>query len=108
VILEAYPELHIVAEASDGSQAIQRAAELHPDLVLLDIGMPVLSGLEAASEIQRLSPQSKIVFLTQEIDADIRRASFAAGAEGYVLKTNAMSELLPTIRAALRNGHAPT
>ena len=100
-ILERQPALQIVAEACDGFQAIARAAELKPDLVLLDIGMPVLNGLEAAGQIQTSSPQSKIVFLTQESDAGIRRTALDAGARGYVLKSNAVSELLPTIGAIL-------
>jgi len=98
------PGFEIVGEACDGFQAIQRAAELHPDLVLLDIGMPVLSGLEAAAHIQQISPQSKIVFLTQESDADVRIAALARGANGYVLKVNSATELLPAIDAAL-NAH---
>ena len=95
----------VVAEACDGVQAIQMTAELSPDLVLLDIGMPVLSGLEAAKQIQQISPKSKIVFLTQERDADVRSAALDTGAHGYVLKANAGSELLPTLTAVLRNGH---
>src|SRR5215467_3994655 len=94
----------VVAEACDGLQAIQRAAELSPDLVLLDIGMPVLSGLEAAKQIQQISPQSKIVFLTQESASDVRSAALDTG-HGYVLKANAGSELLPTLTGLLRNGH---
>jgi len=104
-MLEMQPEFQIVGEACDGLQAIQKTAELNPDLILLDIGMPVLNGLEAAKQIQRISPRSKIVFLTQEPDADLRRAALNAGGEGYVLKGNAASELLDTIAAALGNGH---
>jgi DNA-binding NarL/FixJ family response regulator len=107
-ILEKQPNWQIVAEACDGLQAIQAAATVHPDLVLLDIGMPVLNGLEAAEQIQRNSPRSKIVFLTQENDADIRHSALASGAQGYVLKTNVVSELLPTIAAVLRDGHRGT
>jgi len=99
------PEFQIVGEACDGSQAIQQVGELKPDLVLLDVGMPVLSGLQAAPQIQRISPHSKIIFLTQESDVDIRSAAIDAGALGYVLKSNAGSELLPTITAVLGNGH---
>src|SRR5262252_7245192 len=74
-IFEKQLEMHVVAEACDGLQGVQRAAELHPDLVLLDIGMPVLNGLDAARQIHRTSPHSRIVFLTQENDPDIRRAA---------------------------------
>ena len=106
-ILEEQSEWQIVGEACDGFQAVQKATELHPDLVLLDIGMPVLNGLDAAAQIRRISTRSKIMFLTQEDDSDVRSAALAAGAHGYVLKINAESELLTTIAAVLRNGHRP-
>ena len=96
--------MQIVAEAHDGFQAVRRAAELNPDLVLLDIGMPVMNGLDAADQIQRISPQSKIVFLTQENDVDVQSAALAADAHGYVLKLNAQSKLLSTIAAVLGDG----
>jgi len=104
-ILKKQPELQIVAEACDGSQAVRIAAELQPDMVLLDIGMPVLNGIDAAEQIRRDSPQSKIVFLTQENDIDVRRAALATGAEGYVVKMNAERELLRTIATVLGDGH---
>ena len=104
-ILEKQPELQIVAEAPDGLEAVHRALLLHPDLVLLDIEMPVMNGLDAADTIRQVSRQSKIVFLTQENDADIRDMALAAGAHGYVLKMNAKQELLSAIAAALRNRH---
>jgi len=69
--------LQIVAEACDGFQAVHKA-ELFPDLVLLDIGMPVLNGLDAADQVRRISPRSKIVFLTLNNDGDIRRAALDA------------------------------
>ena len=104
-ILETRPELQIVGEAGDGLQGIQRAVELNPDLVLIDIGMPILNGIEAAKQILRTAPRSKIVFLTQERDCDIRGAALDVGAVGYVLKANAATELIPSIVAVLRNGH---
>lgn len=99
--------MQIVAEACDGIQAVHSAAQLHPDLILLDIGLPVMNGLDAADKIRQVSPRSKIVFLTQENDADIRDTALAAGAHGYVVKSNAERELLGTIAAVLRNGHHP-
>lgn len=104
-ILKEQPELQIVAEACNGVAAVHKATQLKPDLVLLDIGLPVMDGLEAADKIRGVSPRSRIVFLTQENDSDIRDAAFAAGAHGYVLKVNAVSKLLSTIAAVLRNGH---
>ena len=106
-MLEKQPELQILAEACDGFEAVRKAAELEPDLVLLDIGMPVLHGLDAADQIRRVSPRSRIVFLTQENDVDIRSAALAAGAHGYLLKIDAENKLLTTIAAVLRNGHRP-
>jgi DNA-binding NarL/FixJ family response regulator len=106
-ILKAQPGLQLVAEACDGLDAVYKATKLHPDLVLLDIGMPVMNGLDAADTIRQVSPRSRIVFLTQEDDADIRDAALEAGAHGYVLKMNAASQLLSTIAAVLRNGHHP-
>jgi len=107
-LLRVRPEWEIVGEARDGLEAVHRVMQLSPDLVLLDIGMPVLNGLEAAARIRRASSRTKIVFVTQDNDADLWRAALAAGAEGYVLKANAASELLPTITAALLNRSRPT
>lgn len=82
--------------------------ELLPDIVVLDIGMPGLNGIEAAKRIREDSPTSKIIFATQNHDEEIRIEALATGAEGYLLKANAGSELLPSVEAALKNGHCPT
>ena len=100
------PEWRVICEACDGLQAAEKAAELRPDIVLLDIGMPVLNGIEAAKRIRQTSPTSKIIFVTQDNDEDVRMAALASGAEEYVVKANAATELLPAIDAALANGHA--
>jgi DNA-binding NarL/FixJ family response regulator len=92
----------VISEASDGSEAVQKAEDLKPDLILLDIGLPKLNGIEAARRIQQLSPGSKIIFLSQNNDLDIVRAALSTGARGYVLKTDAGSELLPATDAVLR------
>lgn len=99
--LKANSGFEVIAEAGNGCEAIEKAAQLSPDVVLLDIGMPLLNGLEAAPRIRRASPDSKIVFLTQEQDNDIRTAALATGAEGYLLKSNAAGELASAIHAAL-------
>ena len=99
--LEANSGFEVVAEAANGWEAIAKAAQLHPDVVLLDIGMPLLNGLEAAPRIRRVSPGSKIIFLTQQQDHDIRTAALATGAEGYLLKSNIAGELASAIHAAL-------
>jgi len=85
-ILEKMPELQVTCQASDGLEAVQRAEELQPDLILLDIGLPTLNGIEAARQIRRLSPESKIIFLTQESSTDVVQEGLNLGARGYVLK----------------------
>jgi DNA-binding NarL/FixJ family response regulator len=97
-----------VRQATDSNQFI-KAAELRPEIVLLDIGMPTLSGIEAAKHIRRASPHSKIIFVTQVTDADIRAEALVTGAEAYVLKESASSTLLTTIETALGYSHySPT
>jgi DNA-binding NarL/FixJ family response regulator len=100
-LFQARPEWQIIAEAADGFEAIQKA-EFKPDLIVLDIGLPKLNGIEAARQIRQLSPSSTIVFLSQNNDHDIVQAGLSAGALGYVLKTDAQSELLPAVDAVLR------
>jgi DNA-binding NarL/FixJ family response regulator len=75
-------------------------SQLKPDIVLLDVGMPLLNGIDAAIQIRKDSPSAKVVFVTQDDDADIKNAALATGAEGYLLKANAVRELLPAVEAA--------
>jgi DNA-binding NarL/FixJ family response regulator len=89
-------------EGSDGLEAVQKAEELRPDLILLDIGLPTLNGIEAARRIRKLSPESKILFVSQESSADMVQEAFRSGALGYVAKTDAGSELLTAVNAVLR------
>ncbi len=103
-ILQTCRSWMVVAEACNGLEALQKATELHPDVVVLDVGMPVLNGIEAARKIRQVSPASKIIFLTQDYDCEVRNIALATGAEGYVLKTRAACDLQPAVRAALRNG----
>ena len=98
--LERRTELQIVGEASDGLEAVQKAEELCPDLILLDLGLPTLNGLEAARRIRKISPQSKILFISQESSVDVVQAALAVG-KGYVVKSDAGSELLPAVNAVL-------
>jgi DNA-binding NarL/FixJ family response regulator len=98
-ILESVPSFRIVGEASDGLEAINKAATLLPDVVVLDIGMPRLNGIEAATKIRQACPNSSIIFLTQESDSDVRKAALATGAVAYVLKSNAGNELRTAIEA---------
>lgn len=100
-ILASMEGVRVVAEAGDALEAIEKASVLLPDVVLLDIGLPLLNGIEAVPRIRRASPASKIVFLSQEQDSDIRTAALATGADGYVLKSNAVTDLAPAIATAL-------
>ena len=101
-LLQARPTWQIIAEASDGPEAVQKAEELKPDLIVLDVGLPNLSGIEAARLIRQRSPNSKIIFLSQNSDLDAVRAALGTGALGYVRKTDAGRELLPAMDAVLR------
>ncbi len=101
-LLQARPEWQVIAEASDGLEAVEKAQGLKPDLILLDIGLPKLNGIEAARRIQQLSPSSKIIFLSQNNDLDIVRAALSTGARGYVRKTDVKKELFPAMDAILR------
>ena len=99
-LLQQRPEWRIV-EACDGLEAVHKAAELRPDIVLLDIAMPILNGIQAAQKIREASPNSRIIFVTMDGDADVKAAALATGARAYLSKARAASELLPTIAAAL-------
>jgi DNA-binding NarL/FixJ family response regulator len=92
-------ELQIIAEVSDGLEAVGKAEELQPDLILLDIGLPSLNGIEAARRIRKLSPESKIIFVTQQSSADVVEEALSSGAMGYVVKAQAGSDLLAAVEA---------
>jgi DNA-binding NarL/FixJ family response regulator len=87
------PELQIVGEASDGPEAIQKAVELRPDLILLGIGLPSLNGIEVARQLRTLVPESKIIFLTLESSAAVVEEALSLGARGYVAKFKAQVDL---------------
>ena len=91
----------MLAKRGMGKKAVQKAVELKPDLILLDIGLPTLNGFEAARQIRTLVPESKIIFLTQESSADLMQEAFRLGASGYVVKAGAESELLTLVEAVL-------
>lgn len=99
--LEASPDYQIVGQASDGLAAVQIAQTLRPDLILLDIGLPNLNGLEAAKRISLLSPASKILFVSAIRDSNVVESALSEGA-GYVLKSDGRSELLAGIEAVLQ------
>jgi DNA-binding NarL/FixJ family response regulator len=92
-------DLQIVGEVADGLEMVRKAQELQPDLILLDIGLPVLNGIEAARQIRRLAPESKILFLGQGSSADVVQEALSFGALGYVVKAQAGSDLLAAVDA---------
>jgi CheY-like chemotaxis protein len=98
------PQLQVVWQASDGLEAVQRAEELQPELILLDISLPKLNGLEVARRIRRLSPSSKIVFVSQESSTHVIEEALRIGAKGYIVKADVSRELLPGVAVILR-GH---
>jgi len=98
-MLEEIPGLEIVGHAADGLEAVQKAAELQPDLILLDIGLPKLNGIQAAGHILKSFPYSKVVFLTQETSPEVVEEAFRLGAFGYVAKVHAGTHLLKVVEA---------
>lgn len=89
-------------EASDGLEAVQKAEELQPDLILLDTGLPKLNGIEVARRIRKVSLRSNILFVSQESSAEVVQEALGLGARGYLVKSDAGSELLQAIDAVLR------
>jgi|HubBroStandDraft_2_1064218.scaffolds.fasta_scaffold176410_1 DNA-binding NarL/FixJ family response regulator len=95
------PGLLVVGEASNGSEAFQKAVELEPDLILLGIGYPSLNGIEAARRIREMVPEAKIIFLSDESSVDVMQEAMSFGAWGYVFKTMAAIELLTAVETVL-------
>lgn len=95
------PNLKVVCEVSDGLEAVQKAEELQPDLIFLDIGLPTLNGIAAARQIRTLAPESKIIFVSQESSPEVVHEALNLGARGYVVKTRAESDLLAAVDAVL-------
>jgi DNA-binding NarL/FixJ family response regulator len=96
-------ELQVIAEASDGREAVQKAIELQPDLILLDIGLPALNGIEAARQIRQHNPKARILFVSEQRSPDVVREALTTGS-GYVVKSCAPRELLPAIKTVLEGG----
>ena len=96
-------EFDIVGTAANGRILVSEAERLQPDVVVVDIGMPELNGLEAARQLSRSVPSAKIVFVTQQLDPAYAHAAFTAGAKAYVAKQSASSELVDAIHRALRD-----
>ena len=95
-------ECDIVGQVADGRALIDAAEKLKPDVIVLDIGMPLLNGLEAGRQIKRRLPEVKLVFLTMHEDADLAADAFRSGASAYLLKRSAASELVTAIREVMQ------
>src|SRR5436189_2882965 len=103
-LLSAEPDMEVVGEASNGADAVTRAAESRPDVVLMDIGMTGLSSFEATRQIKRNRPETKILFLTMYDDEDYLVECMEVGASGYVLKDSPAQQLVAAIRDICRGG----
>lgn len=101
-ILEDDPELEFVGEASNGEEAFQLASKIQPDIVLLDIGMPIMDGIEVTRRLKKVAPQIKVLILSVYEDESLLREAIKAGASGYVIKRGAEEELISAIRAVIR------
>jgi DNA-binding NarL/FixJ family response regulator len=94
-------QVQVVGEVSDGLEAVQKAVELRPDLILLDIGLPSLNGIEVARQMRSLVPESKIIFLTQEFSSDLVQEAISLGARGYVTKNMVLADLFAAVEKVL-------
>jgi DNA-binding NarL/FixJ family response regulator len=102
LLLETQPDLEVVAEAADGADAVEQALALRPDLCILDVGMPKLTGLQAAREIRRHLPEARVLILSMHDDEHYLFEALKAGASGYVLKREAGQDLVGAVRAVGR------
>ena len=104
LMLEERTDFRVISQAADGLEAIQKTKELQPDLILLDIGLPKLDGIAAATQIRKLAPKSKILFLSQNTSPEIVQAALGTGAHGYVVKSEAGTELFDALEAVIQGG----
>lgn len=99
------PDFELVGSVDDGQKLLAAAKTLKPDVILLDISMPFLNGIDAAKQLRKILPAARVIFVTMHADADYITEAFRAGAKGYVLKRSAASELLTAIREVLKGNH---
>jgi DNA-binding NarL/FixJ family response regulator len=103
-ILRQFPEWESCGEADNGNDAIRMAAELKPEIIVMDVSMPGLNGIEASRAIRKAQPDSKIVLLTLHNSPDLVRSAFRAGVRGYLLKSDAEQELVKALRIVIGEG----
>ena len=103
-ILHPYPEWEFCGEAENGKEAIRLAAELKPELIIMDVSMPGLNGIDATRAIRKSQPEVKVVLLTLHESAELLRSAFRAGARGYLLKTDAEQELVKALSVVAGEG----
>lgn len=101
-LIETHPKWKVIDEAADGREAVTKAASLHPDIAIIDIGMPELNGLDAAAQILRATPQTRVLILTMHTAEDLIQKTLGAGASGYILKSDAERDLIIAIEALLQ------
>jgi two-component system, NarL family, response regulator NreC len=101
-LLEKSPEIAVVGEASDGREAVRLAAELHPNIVVMDIAMPMLNGVDATSQILSRDPEIKIIILSMHSDESYILRALSAGAKGYLLKDSAEGDILPAVQTVAK------
>jgi DNA-binding NarL/FixJ family response regulator len=99
-LLRSDPDIEVTCDVADGLQAVRKAKQVQPDVIVLDITMPKLDGLKAAVRIRKVAPQTEIVFLSQHDSLESVRQALRAGGRGYVVKSDAAKELIPAVRAA--------
>jgi DNA-binding NarL/FixJ family response regulator len=101
-MFESETDLKIIGAAPDGLEAVEKAAEMHPDIILMDISLPGLNGFEATRQIRKACPAARILFVSEKRSSDFIKVAFQVGGLGYVLKSDCPEDLLPGIRAILR------
>jgi DNA-binding NarL/FixJ family response regulator len=101
-VLDDHSDFKVVGSSDDGSRDVRQASSLHPNIILLDIGLPGINGLEVARQVRGIAPLAKIIFLTQESSPEVVEEAFSVGAWGYVLKANAASELFDALKSVAK------
>ena len=103
-ILHSFPEWELCGEADNGQEAVRLAESLRPEIIIMDVSMPVLNGLEATRIIRDAHPDTKVLLLTLHSSTELVRSAFRAGARGYVLKSDAEQELVRALNVVLGDG----